>query len=1139
MPSPWDSRLAATFGVRRAQIDKAAAWAADAVDAVVRKHWARLGKLARGGGPFNHVYTMAREIIGQMNADVAAVVTARLYNAADWSYSTAVDAMLTALPTEAYRWIVAERLFNPQLQEQEAWPPKLTKAQRRNLDFEARALGFNTVDEYLESLLRLLPSDMDDSAKYAAMRTLIRDTHGKLPPDRVTSFQPKGKPATIVLGRPDSLSKWWAAGFHKMPRAQQQEVLRQFVFDPPTKAQVKAIVEKRTGFAGKPPMSYHERLEMLSHTITDKDVLARKFASSVSAGDLPRDTMLAILPQVNGGKVSAQRIARTELARVANGMAEETFADCADVIDGYQIHAIMDVVTRPEHAARNGRIWYVNGVPPASERPTLPDSYNCFPAGTVMQGRIVAGLKSLYSGEFVELVTAGGNRLTVTVNHPILTEHGFVAANTIKNGDNLVCYKRRDVAMSASDDQYKPTVIEKIFESLRESSTIMRRPVASSDLHGDGRFVEGDIEIVGAGRPLLDRFDSASAEFFDDGQFRGADSDLLGESRLGPLNHSLNGISVSTTANMGGGSLGGALLGTHLRPLEQFRFGPAAQIDASLSKPAGNGRSADSEFVAKLLYRHAGSVSVDKVIDIRTVYGTRHVYDLQSEGGWNVANNIFVSNCRCYYSPVLKQPESIKKNPELLKAYRDNAGPIQDPLVYSQWWDRASDEERRTVVGSRRYDAVAQKIAGASKPKFEDFVSPETGELIKTDQLRGEDLAAFAERRQKNAEAFQARAALLRQTAEKSFLDVPTSGGNPPPVKPTPKPKPPLPPAKGREKPIKPKKEAPPPKEQWSVPDAEKKAIAAARGIKAKLDAFTTGDKIVAQLVKAGRTATAESDAAVAELRAAGAEYRAVNEQWQVLQDEIRTTRGKKRQALLAKADELRPKWDAASKRFAAASTAEEAASKRLRQLTLAALTSPDPQEIRGVDVSIDAGFAANAKRKHEIAKEWFDAVLASNGPTGGKVFIESRKLTPGERAHHQAGRINVGDASSTETIVHEIGHELNERGDVRDAAKDFLTYRMMGDTGTYPMGTTAGRPGEWKNEESRGVDDFEKLYRALGMDASTAKYNAAYTGRHYADQSEVVSMGVESLYQNAAAFAEADPEFCKFIIAVLRGVMK
>jgi len=913
MPSPWDSRLAATFGVRRAQIDKAAAWAADAVDAVVRKNWARLNRLARGGGPFNHVYTLAREIIGQMQAETMAVVTSRLYGAADWSYSTAVDALLNALPTEAYRWLVAERLFGtPQVQEQVAWPPKLTKAQRRNMDFEARALGYTDVDAYLDHLLRLLPAGMDDADRYAAIATLVRDTHGKLPPDRVTAFVPQNKQATIVLGRPDSLSKWWAAGFHKLPRAQQQDVLRQFVFEPPTKEQIKRIVEKPSSFGGKPPMGYHDRLEMLSHVIADKDQLARRFAASVSNGDLPRDTMLAILPQVNGYKVSAQRIARTELARVANGMAEETFADCQDVIDGYQIHEVMDVVTRPHHAARNGKIWFVNGNPPAEERPTLPDEWNC--------------------------------------------------------------------------------------------------------------------------------------------------------------------------------------------------------------------------------------------------------------RGW--------------YSPVLKTPDAVKNNPELLKQYRANAGPIQDPLVYSQWWDRASDEERRAVVGSRRYDAVAQKIAGAGKPKFEDFVDPQTGELIRTDQLRGEDLAAFAARRQANAEAFQQRAALLRQTAEKSFLDVPTGGGNPPPpIKPVKPPPAPKPPAKPKAKPIKPAKPKPAPKPKPEVTppalpkpeppknspapantkgpampaidttDAELAAVRAAK-YSDKLAAFTSPDAFIAaaknytprdwaketeDAVQANREKKTallarmnEVGLQINNMKLSAKERKAAKEEWRKLRDE--------EEAITKRSGEIREEF------------------RKLRQQEsdrLAELIALPAGKGKGFGINNASAFNGpsaftGADRENlDRIRKWYKSVLGDYNGTNSATFIDANKIPSGSRSFATRGTINMAEGAEERVYAHELGHILNDHTPVNTAAVVFRSRRIgLRPGGDYdklrPMNDFATHGKYDVGELTFGVDDWEKLSLAFGYSKEDARQRAAYIGKDYFHgNTEVISMGMEFMHADPVLFAKTDPEYFKLILGTLRGAFQ
>lgn len=102
----------------------------------------------------------------------------------------------------------------------------------------------------------------------------------------------------------------------------------------------------------------------------------------LSAGENVDDLRSRIKPFADGVAWKAQRIARTEGNRAAERANRATIDGMGGMVDGMQIVAVMDEWTRPEHAARNGRIYTrrddgifrdSNGDP----LPDLPDAPNC------------------------------------------------------------------------------------------------------------------------------------------------------------------------------------------------------------------------------------------------------------------------------------------------------------------------------------------------------------------------------------------------------------------------------------------------------------------------------------------------------------------------------------------------------------------------------------------------------------------------------------------------------------------------------------------------------------------------------------------------------------------------------------------
>ncbi|MGA4923547.1 hypothetical protein, partial [Bacillus subtilis] len=68
---------------------------------------------------------------------------------------------------------------------------------------------------------------------------------------------------------------------------------------------------------------------------------------------------------------------------------------------------------------------------------------------------------------------------------------------------------------------------------------------------------------------------------------------------------------------------------------------------------------------------------------------------------------------------------------------------------------------------------------------------------------------------------------------------------------------------------------------------------------------------------------------------------------------------------------------------------------------------------------------------------------------------------------------------------------------------------------------------GGYSDNEMGRKDDFEK---AFGN-----KNSAYYAGKEYShNASEVLTMGVQLLYNDPSGFAKRDPEYCAFVVGVL-----
>lgn len=132
--------------------------------------------------------------------------------------------------------------------------------------------------------------------------------------------------------------------------------------------------------------------------------------------------------------------------------------------------------------------------------------------------------------------------------------------------------------------------------------------------------------------------------------------------------------------------------------------------------------------------------------------------------------------------------------------------------------------------------------------------------------------------------------------------------------------------------------------------------------------------------------------------------------------------------------------------------------------------------------------------------------------------FMVKPDRTSEQRAWYQPWdqTVAIGDSSPVRTVIHEIGHHLeNTMPGWQQAANDFLRYRTRGEslTSIYPGTVNAG-------EMSR-----------------RDKFLNPYMGKEYdGKQTEIISMGIEEMFDDSSAFYRKDPEYFSFIYGLLTG---
>lgn len=379
---------------------------------------------------------------------------------------------------------------------------------------------------------------------------------------------------------------------------------------------------------------------------------------------------------------------------------------------------------------------------------------HCFPAGVVVSGPASEkATRRWYEGELVVLTTASGQELPVTGNHPILTRRGWVPANLIEEGDEVVRSTRPEGAtpLVVPDHDQVPTRIEDVWRSL---GMLGLEAVESSpeDFHGDGQ--DGQVDVAGADGALVG---DMLATFVQQAGQEGlavalwSTGGLVGEGAAEQLD--ARGLPLADSL-VGSGSLGPALVFGHLCGSRESRFAGATHMHSSSLKAAPDGLSRDAVLARQgvfagaglvlphdrvirngdsvsrwdapagpftgesvggytsrgsdLLHRLSGQVELDRVVHRVRRDFAGHVYSLTSSEGWHVANSLIVSNCDCRHIPAAESTAGdLTTDP---RAYFDSLDAAEQERIFTKAGAQAIRDgaDMAQVVNARRGMATAQ-----------------------------------------------------------------------------------------------------------------------------------------------------------------------------------------------------------------------------------------------------------------------------------------------------------------------------------------------------------------------------------------------------------------------------------------------
>lgn len=320
----------------------------------------------------------------------------------------------------------------------------------------------------------------------------------------------------------------------------------------------------------------------------------------------------------------------------------------------------------------------------------------CFVADTLVSaGEIMAATSRFYQGRIVKIATASNRNISVTPNHPILTNRGWIVAKSIKKGDKLVASDRPE-SVSAGivpNKENTETVIGDVFQSLSRTGGNSSRKGNGLQFHGDGS--DSEVNIVYSASLLRNktngtlshklskyRFPFAQFSHLLNGcrsltsSFRGLFATLCRNiSRLcqslflgyGHLRHSQSvslgngscfnvlGFEIAKNTAFGNAVPNRQLsqrltadifTGKAIRRRPFISGDTSANDDTSISKFSGERFTADANLVRELFAMFPSDVSFDEVVEVFDDDFSGQVYNLQTKNNWYFANGIVAHNCR-------------------------------------------------------------------------------------------------------------------------------------------------------------------------------------------------------------------------------------------------------------------------------------------------------------------------------------------------------------------------------------------------------------------------------------------------------------------------------------------------------------
>lgn len=421
------------------------------------------------------------------------------------------------------------------------------------------------------------------------------------------------------------------------------------------------------------------------------------------AGEHPDELADQLQDVYSMSEWNAERIARTETLKLSSQLNRDRMESLG--VEYAFWRTMRDGRVSEDCAALEGTRFNlaegVDGVFPGTEHPL------CFPGGApvrLFDAVVTKAYRRRYVGRMVTFL-AGGETVSLTPNHPMLTTRGWVAAHLLDVGDYVIQARSQRLDVVVRDPQRRDATFEEVFRACAALGVAHRVVGTAASFHGDGS--DEEIDVVDMHGRLGLELDPACSQGFckdllalaDHLRPAGGVADLVGFAALLPGHEAAHHFAVLASVLFGGAG-----------PSREHGLGAIARLDALANKLRANGRAIDAESFRERLnavpfdvepHHHLARVlfglwrrAVDAPVggdapgaevlgdqiarlwasESRSDFGKghpfvekalrvdekrigdpviMHVFNLETSSHWYVAHGLISHNCRCYSEPDL------------------------------------------------------------------------------------------------------------------------------------------------------------------------------------------------------------------------------------------------------------------------------------------------------------------------------------------------------------------------------------------------------------------------------------------------------------------------------------------------------